>query len=472
MKKLYNHLSKALKNAFSFNTSLKAQLISVLVAISIVPMALVGIITYKSTNDNITLEKTNTLKAYSEGILGSIETQMESAGNLIKGISSQSDITVVMENYNRGADSQVDPGRKNAIEMSLKNVVESSEKLYETVYIADIKGRIVLEGSKHHSTYIDQQFYDMKDFETLKSSNKMLIGNPIKSKATGIVLLPVSRPVKSLAGFMGVMTIMFDLEKLTAGYNNTKPGTTGEVVVINSENNTIFNTDNKLINTTNDKKKLEELVKSTDAERGFITYDYNGKTKNAYYIKSGLTGWLICAQLDMREFMAPVDRLRNFTVWMLVALVILSVLVSVGYSGYLSRPIMKLVGLMKQVEKGDLNININFKSVISEINELKTGFADMTGNLKKIINGVKDAALQVTDTTASMASASQSSLSHAEDTVSAVSDITGSIQRQAESTDIVARNIEPFRTASTRQRAFRWKSTGAPGRYTPRRKKA
>ncbi|MCX7708924.1 MAG: methyl-accepting chemotaxis protein [Clostridia bacterium] len=441
MEKALRSLRAFMKKSIFLNSSLKLQLISVLVTVSILPMAIVGIVTYKNTIDNITAEKTNTLKANAEGVFNSIETQVDSAGNLIKGISSQADIMVVLENFNRDA-SIVDSSRRNSIEMSLKNVIDGSEKLYETVYITDHQGKIVLEGLKYHKDYIGKQFYNMTDFERLKGSGKLLIGNPIKSSSTGNTLLPVSRPVKSLAGFMGVMTILFDLDKFTSKYNAIKPGLSGEVIVINENNQVLYHSNKSLMNKPNGNQVFSEILKNKNSMEGFLEYSLEKSVKVACFKKSPATGLLICTQLDKKEFMAPVEKFRSFILLMLVVLVIIAVTVSIVYSGYIERPLVRIIRLMKQVEKGDLNVNADFKSSITEIVELKSGFADMVKNLRKLISEVTKASQQINNTTAVIASASQNSLAHAEQTMTAVDDITSSIQRQAESTDIVTHSVE------------------------------
>lgn len=424
-----------------FNSSLKTQLISVLVAVSLIPMILVGFITYRMTITNLDTEKGNTLKAYAEGISGNIEAQIESAANLIKGISSNSDIMVVMEEINSGVAEEYSP-RRNAIEFSLKNVIDGSGKLYETVQISDINGKVTIDGSKYRSEYVGKQFYDMSDFDLLKNGNEVIVGNPFISQATGNLILPVSRPIKSLSGFMGVMTVMYDLNKFTANFDHIKPGESGEVIVLNSKNMIVYHTNKDLINKENSNQSLLDTLNKKDSKSDKLFYKSEKNEKVSFYNRSTLTSWLIIAQIDMEEFAGPVTTFTRFLVILIVVMVIIAILISVIYSGYITKPIVSLMKLMKQVELGYLNVTADFNETVNEIAQLKKSFTDMTSNLKNLINNVINASSQINNTTGKMALVSHNSIAHAEQTLTAVTDITASIQEQASDTEVVTHNIE------------------------------
>lgn len=78
-----------LKKSIVPNTSLKTQLITVLVGISAIPVIFVGVFLYCTTIKEIKYEKINSLKAYSEGIASNIDLQIANADKLLKGLSSQ-----------------------------------------------------------------------------------------------------------------------------------------------------------------------------------------------------------------------------------------------------------------------------------------------------------------------------------------------------------------------------------------------
>lgn len=436
-------MNKGIKS-FSFNSTLKTQLMYVLIAVAVIPMILVGIITFNSTINNLDSEKKSTLKAYTEGIANNLNIQLESADKLIGGLSSHSDIMVLLENFNRDP-GQVDGAKVNTVVFSLKNVIDSSDKLYETVYISDVAGNVVMDGSKYSAFYKGKPFYSKKDFEEIKNTGRMLVGSPFKSAATGNIVIPVTRPIKSLNGFMGAMTILFDMNKFSAGFDNIKPGNTGEVVVINSENTIIYHTKKELAYTRNEISALENILNNQEnMEEGkeFLTYQDNSRDKTAYYIRSGLTGWVVCAQLDKSELQKPVYEFTTLILITVAALLLLIILISVKYSGYISKPLERILGLMKKVEEGDLDIQINFNTAVREIDELKKGFKAMVENLKMLIDEIKGASGLMKTTTSKMETASQESLGQAGQTMEAVVDIRSRIQEQAAVSETVRTGIE------------------------------
>ncbi|MCX7921420.1 MAG: methyl-accepting chemotaxis protein [Clostridia bacterium] len=424
------------------NVSLKVQLISVLAAVSIIPMILVGIVTYSSTIENIYTDKTNALKAYSEGIINSLEAKTDSTENLLKGLSVQSDISVVLESFNYNPDL-VDTSRYYSIQLSLRNMISSSENLYETVFITDKNGKIIMDGSKYSQYYKNKTFFNEREFEELKkNSKKHYIGNPLKSQATGKLLLPISRPIRSLSGFMGVMTVMIDLNKFTSSFNQIKPGKSGEIIVMNNNGTIIYHSDSRLLNSKNKVDIFSDILNDKDKMLGFNTYSDDSSEKALFFKKSPPAEWVVYTQIDNNEFLEPVRKFRYFIITVIFALVVAVLVIATIYSRYISKPINSLIELMNQVEKGNLCVSLDFKTRVYEIMKLKNGFEEMINNLKNLISNVKAASSQMGAVTQYMTIASNNSFEHTQQTTCAVRDIAMVIDKQAEDSEIATKSIE------------------------------
>ncbi|RCX17539.1 methyl-accepting chemotaxis protein [Anaerobacterium chartisolvens] len=436
---------KLIRHSFKFSlflkSSLKTQLTSVLVLMSIAPMALIGIFTYINTKSNIDIEKRSTLKAYSKMILNDIDNKITAADSTLRGLANNSDLISTLGDFNKYSKTE-NTIMYYSIQMSLGNTSKNSERLYERVLITDIKGKIVMDGSRNSEMTVGDDFYSKEDFEYLKQNNVMAIGAPIKLSGQNKLILPVTRGVRSSEGFIGAVTIMLDMSKLTAEYDSISFAKTGNAAIISGDNLFLYNSDKSLINLKNDDTKLEQGLKSKDAPGRFMEYSHNGVEKIVFSEKSHATGWLICTQVSSAEFYEPVRRLGSIMVIAVFVLIALTVLISVVFSRYISEPVLRLVKLMKRVSRGDMNVQADSRTNIAEIKELETGFSSMVKNLGSLIDNIISASNYIGKATFEMIPASQSSLSHAESTMNAVIDITGYIQEQAGSTDIVAKNFE------------------------------
>ncbi|MDF2544899.1 MAG: phosphate transporter substrate-binding p rotein, PhoT family, partial [Herbinix sp.] len=165
-------IMKIFKKRNVFSQSLKYQMITVLLLVSVIPLIISSIITYQRTIEEVEGEKKNTLMAYAEGIKNSTDLQIQSADNSLKLIQAQSDILVVLENYNRNTKID-DISRLNTILLTLKKMVNDSNDLYETVYITDKNGKVIADGSEYRNIYRDSMFYDRNDFEVLSTTEEL-----------------------------------------------------------------------------------------------------------------------------------------------------------------------------------------------------------------------------------------------------------------------------------------------------------
>lgn len=454
MKGIFTGISS--KN-INFNRSLRYQLIAVLILVSVIPLILVGIITYQRTIVNVENEKRNTLKAYAEGIKNNIDIQMQSADNSLKLMQAQADILVILEIYNRGMQMD-DVSRYNSLLLTLKNMVNDSNGLYETVFITDMNGKIIADGSKYRNNYRDTMYPDMADFKVLTTSKELLVGKPIKSKATGRLLLPVSRPIRSLSSFMGTITILFDNDKFNESLGLVKPGKTGSVYLINSDNVLLYHTDKELINTESmiQFESNDEIPEMT----GFEKFKVNGLNKAIGYSKSLKTGWFVGADIDYDEFTEASDEFRIFIFIMIIAIVLIVFAISVLYSRTITNPIAKLIAGIRQVEKGDLNIAISYKAV-AEIDELKAGFTDMVQNLRCLISEIINASTLLGNSSKHLIATSQNALAAANEAVDMIESISHGAENQVRDTQVASSNIELMadRIKSVKEYSDKIKST-------------
>ena len=405
-----------------FNRSLKYQLIIVFLVVSVIPLIIAGIITYHRTITQIEAEKKNTLSVYAEGIKNNIDIQMKSADNSLKLIQAQSDILVVLENFNHNID-MVDIPRLNSILLTLKNMINGSNGLYETVYITDMNGKIIADGSKYRNEYRDTMFPDMAIFEVLTTSKDFLVGNTFYSEATGRLLLPVSRPIRSLSSFMGTVTILFDYEKFTETLGLIKYGKTGSVHFTDANQMIIYHTDSELINSS------DEINISSEEVSIFTIKSANGIKKATAYSRSLTTNWMIGVDIDYKEFIEESNKFKTFNLLMIGIIIMVAFTLSIIYSKTLTRPISKLINGLRQIERGNLNVELNYNSV-GEFNDLKLGFFDMAGNLKELISKIIDASTSVGDSSKHLIASSQNALAATNETVNLIQNISDGAAHQ------------------------------------------
>lgn len=425
----------------STNRSLRFQLIAVLLGITLIPLSLVSLVIFSQTIRNIEEEKEHTMLAYAEGMSNNIDLQIEGADNLLKVLQAQSDIMVALEDYN--VDKKLDDiVRYNSILMTLKNVVNNSEGLYEAIFIAGEDGKILIDGSHYRHIYRDSLYHNMDEFAKLKESKKMGVGVAFKSEATGRFLLPISRPIQSLSGFLGMVTILFDLNEFNEGINFITMGETGSVYVIDQDGKYLYHNDSTLIFEETHIKDLETYLTNHKGEEAiFKVIEENTLHKAAAFTASEFTPWIMGLDMDHYEFTAGSKAFRNFITWVMLVITGIVVILSVLFANSIISPVKKIIEAMKMLEKGQLSQTLKFRAA-SEILALKKGFDGMTHNLKNLIHQIAEASKQVGEASKNLFAASQNALAIGNESHQIMSEIAEGMSEQAKQTKEATNNIE------------------------------
>ena len=425
---------KILNKKINFKQSLKYQLIIVLLFVSVIPLIIAGIITYQKTITQVETEKRNTLIAYAEGIKNNVDIQMKSADNSLKLIQAHSDILVVLENFNHNVDMVV-ISRLNSILLTLKNMIKDSNGLYETVYITDMNGKIIADGSEYRNIYRDTMYPDMDNFKILTTSKDFLVGKPFYSEATGRLLLPISRPIRSLSSFMGTVTILFDLEKFNETFKLISYGKTGSVYITDTNTLFLYHTNPELVNSIN------EINMNIEEDTIFTIIDTNGIKKATAYSRSLKTNWIIGVDIDYKEFIEASVEFKVFILLMIIIIIMVVLTLSIIYSKTLTRPISKLINGIRQIEKGNLNVEINYEAV-DEFNDLKYGIMEMVKNLKELIFEITDASTSLGNSSKHLIASSQNALAATNESVDLIESISIGANQQVEDMREASSNIE------------------------------
>jgi len=432
---------KAIVHIFS---NLRVQLIIVLLTLSLIPITVFGVFSFRTMIGQVEAQKEKSLTAYAQSAANTVDAKITSVGNLLDGLSAHADIRLLLENFNRHSET-FDTTRINSVTYSFKNMVDSSEGLYETIFLTGLDGIIILDGSKYSSFYQGKKFYDKNDYDKLIKNGQMVVGKPLKSEATGKLLIPVSRPIgmitssqKNPSSIMGIITVLYDLDKFNESFKNGTTGENGQLIIISSNNTVLYNKDIDKINT-----KIEEITYSDDKTDGnSFTYSDASGEKIAWRQKAENVDWNVIVQMDSKEYF---NEKKSFTIFIWVTIIAIfaaAITAAVVYSRYLTKPILTLIEKMEKTQKGDLKTYSNEPFKILEMRKLHKGFNIMIENLALIISEVKETSNSVYASAKEMSAITQTSLVHAEETVSAVENINVGIGQQSDSTALAHKDID------------------------------
>lgn len=430
------------KNISSKRNTLRIQLLFVLIAVTLIPIIAISTSTYITTIGKVTDLSLNSLKSYSFNTKNNIDVEINSIDSVIKGVSSQPNFLVALETVN-GAGKELDTVIYSSVQLSMKNAVDDSNKLIEAMYLCDKNGKIIAAGAKNYKDFKDKNFYDEKLFESIKTvdKSKVVVGKPVYSEILKKNVVPVTKTVKSLAGFAGCITALVDYNKFFEIIEKDEAG--NQIMVLDDKMNIIFHYNKEKINKfITDKNFIEQINRENNGKEP-INYEDDNIENVLYMNKSELSNWLICAQTEYSKVMAPVR--QYVTVILIVILISLAVtlVVSILYSTHISRPVVELTRQMRKIEEGHLEIELKGSKInVHEINSLRNTFYKMVSNLKSLISDIITASKEIDEMANVMYQAACCSIEQSESTRKSVLNIDENIKKQADDTNFAAEGVQ------------------------------
>lgn len=434
------NIAKLITKIIAKKNTLRTQLLLVLISVTLIPIIAIGTFTYITTIGKITEISLNTLKNNSYNNMNNVDVKINSVDSIIKGVSSQPNFLVGLEMVN-STNNELDTVVYSSIQLSMKNAVESSNKLIQTMYLCDKNGKIIAAGSKNYKAFINKYFYDIKLFENIKTFPKedFTVGKSFYSEELKIEVIPITRVVSSLAGFSGTITALVNYNNFFSLFENGKNN--NEVMVLDNNLNIIYHQDKeKISHKITDKSFINQFKQNKNNQH--ITYnDFNTK-KVLYMNVSKLSNWIICSQTNYSVVMSPV---REYIFVILIVIILsltFTLVVSIVYSNYIAKPVTELTALMKKIEDGYLEIELkSSKCNIYEINSLRNTFYKMVLNLNSLITNISSASKEIDSMTSVMYDAACSSIEQSEYTQKSVQIIDENIRKQAEDANYAAEGI-------------------------------
>ncbi|WP_438434217.1 sensor histidine kinase [Gorillibacterium sp. sgz500922] len=140
------------------------------------------------------------------------------------------------------------------------------------------------------------------------------------------------------------------IENIVKDLDLTTHGTT---LILDEQNRVIYDSQKQYL--TQNLGEREAWTQKPGSEGSFHT-TVNGQKELIIYRKSPETGWRIFISIPQKQLMAEADRIRRNTLVAGTGFVSFAMLISIILIYALNRPLRSLVGKMKEVQRGNLNV--------------------------------------------------------------------------------------------------------------------
>ncbi|NOU76715.1 HAMP domain-containing protein [Paenibacillus sp. LMG 31458] len=370
---------------------------TIAVAFSCLIVVTITVIAYMSYHLSTDAVKKNS-RDYTYQLMGQVSSNMDSYINYMDNISR-----MVLSNYDikeyllkqvyLGAIGKEDLKQKISFQL---NTVLNTRKDISSILIFGTNGEIIPynENIKLNPQVdlAEQSWYK----KAIEAKGKVVISsshvqNMILNDYNSVISL--SRELSSDVGDekLGVLLVDLNYSVINDICNKIKLGNRGYVFIVDANGNIVYHPEQQMINNNQKIELISEVMRTPGSN--FVTSE--GKNSRMYTIKtSQSTGWKIVGVTYVDELVSNKNELQMYTFFGGIGFLIIVVLLSIILSLRISRPIKNLESSMKEVEKGNFDIQVNIQSS-NEIGHLSNRFNRMTTEIKELmLQNVKEQELK------------------------------------------------------------------------------
>ena len=356
--------------------------------LSILPIMVVAILTYRYARETIKNELLNEESFLAEGIKNHIQTILNAGEYSSQFFASDEFIRRHLEILNR------DPENKRIVRKFNDYMVYKTnlnKDFYET-FILNQAGIIVASSSENSIGRIEFG----ADYFTYGKEGPY-VKDVYRDENTGEYSLAFAAPVLKKRGgkFLGVLVIRYNANKLNeittgkmAGEKEDvdtflRRGKTSEAYIVNKNNRLITGSrfkENAILKQTINTKPVTAALHSgkevVGVYKNYMGRNVIGATR---YLKK--TGWVLLVETDESEAYSPISEFKYRAITVVGICIIGVVFISLFVSRGIINPIILLVKGMKRVASGDLNFRVE-SHLKDELGELTASFNYMTDDIK------------------------------------------------------------------------------------------
>lgn len=225
----------------------------------------------------------------------------------------------------------------------------------------------------------DQEWYQMAKAAGGKSVvSAPHVQNLIENEYHWVVSL--SRELKSTDGIMaeGVFLVDLNLSVINDICNNINLGKKGYLFIVDNNGQIVYHPQQQLIDSKLRTERITDVLQASSGD-SFVVND--GEGKRIYSVQDTNFGWRIAGVAYTDDLITSKNDLRNSIIFYSLFGLAITLLISIWLSHRLSKPIRVLQSDMKQVEKGNFNIQTEIGQM-NEIGQLGRSFNLMVSRTK------------------------------------------------------------------------------------------
>ncbi len=328
----------------------------------------------------------------------------------------------------------------------LVNTMKKVGNDYETILVSDVSGTVIADGNGGALKGISLAD---RDYFNVAKSGKANVGTAVKSKMSGLPVVPVCAPVFSDDGkFLGTVTTVLKIDFLTDNITSVKVGETGYSFMVDKTGLTIAHPNKKHILETNlaKVKGMESIMGNMlGQKRGVDSYAFEGIDKIAGYAPVASTGWSIGVTQPADEFLAAAHAIRNVILFVGGIFLVLTILAVFLFARSITRPIMRAAhGLndgSEQVASASTQVSASSQSLAEGAAESAAALEETSSSLEEMSSMTRQNANNANEADSLMKETNQV-VTRADESMAHLTQSMEDISRASEETQKIIKTID------------------------------
>lgn len=411
-----------MKKKLEKGIGIKTKIILMFVILITIPLLALGIFSYRNTVNILEKNLKNSSLQFVKQTKDSIINFMDGYEKSVINMSLNEDVQQLLSNPNS------EEGMMKSFEAYIK-----THKEVKNIYI----------GTKNKDMIIYPHADLGSDFDPTErpwyidavNKNELIWTDPYIDKETKKLVVSVAAPIYDSFNndeFVGVVAIDLSLDTLSNKMNSIEVGKRGYPVLIGKDGIVMTHKDPEHIGKAVPIEEINRAIKEN--YEGFV--DYKMDEEGTVYRKFGVftkiekLDWTILVTLYINEIEEDASSVLHTTILFGGISLTVAIIISLLFSGSLTRYIIRLLENMEKIKKGDFTIRNDIKTR-DEIGRLADGFNLMIEDVGNLIKNVQGLSQEVTMSAQGLAAISEETSASSEEIARTVEEIAKGATDQA-----------------------------------------
>lgn len=373
-----------MKKLWSFfaNLSMQKKLVVIFVFLITLPITYVSYSSYRTNSDAMLASTTESAGQLADNAMDKVDRYIADLKR-----------STILPLYNKDVQKYLDQkgtdwDKNSSVNMFLMYLANTKEEI-SAVYMTDRYGTIFYFNKPGlNELYPYERLAEWQQRTRKAGLAPVLVGTyPVRVNGSEErQVFSVMRSIQSVSTLkdIGIIVIDVDIRLFEGIIQPLNSVTHGDTVIVDENGKIVYNSDpDRLGENLTGNALLAGAVNS----RGSFRLNIDGEPHIAVYSVSESTGWKTLVTIPLQELLGPIKQSRNAMMVMTLSILGFALVVAMFISYALTKPLKRTVQLMKQVQRGKLDVRVNVKHN-DEIGMLGSHFNRMLGRVQDLLQEV------------------------------------------------------------------------------------